>query len=116
MADSNLLLDSNTHFSGGSSGGRVFPSLEEFSTVCCDPHSERLYFNTVSEAETDAFLKSPCFLYVLMDVANLIFDSLSLKSSLYIWHFLVHVLLKPNLKDFELYFANMRSEYNCMVV
>ena len=30
-------------FTGGRSGGLVFPSLEEFSTVCCDPHSQRLW-------------------------------------------------------------------------
>ena len=31
----------HTYFSGGRSGGLVFPSLEEFSTVCCDPHIEK---------------------------------------------------------------------------
>ena len=36
-----LLLDLHIDFSGGRSGGLVFPSLEEFSTVCCDPHSQR---------------------------------------------------------------------------
>ena len=35
------LLDLHTDFSGGRSGGMVFPSLEEFSIVCCDPHSRR---------------------------------------------------------------------------
>ena len=34
-----LLLDLHTDFSGGRSGGLVFPALEEFSTVYCDPHS-----------------------------------------------------------------------------
>ena len=37
-----LLLDLHTDFSRGRSGGLVCPSLEEFSTVCCDPHSQRL--------------------------------------------------------------------------
>ena len=37
-----LLLDLHTGFSGGRSGGLVFPSLSEFSTVYCDPHSQRL--------------------------------------------------------------------------
>ena len=32
-----FLLDLHTDFSGGRSGGLVFPSLEEFSTICCDP-------------------------------------------------------------------------------
>ena len=34
-----LLPDLHTHFSGGRSGGLVFPSLSEFSTFCCDSHS-----------------------------------------------------------------------------
>ena len=38
-----LLPDLQTGFSGGRSGGLVFPSLSEFSTVCCDPHSQRLW-------------------------------------------------------------------------
>ena len=38
-----LLLDLHTDFSGGRSGSLVFPSLEEFSTVYCDPHSQRLW-------------------------------------------------------------------------
>ena len=37
-----VLTDLHTDFSGGRSGGLAFPSLEEFSTVCCDPHSQRL--------------------------------------------------------------------------
>ena len=37
-----LLLDLHTDFSGGRSGGLLFPSQEEFSVVCCDPHSQRL--------------------------------------------------------------------------
>ena len=58
-------------------------------------------FSVVSEAE-DVFLEIPCFLYDLRDVDNLIFGfSDFLKSSLYIWKFSDHVLLKPSLKDFE---------------
>ena len=38
-----LLLDLHTDFSGGRSGGLVFLSLEEFSIVCCDLHSQRLW-------------------------------------------------------------------------
>ena len=37
-----LLVDLQTDFSGGRSGGLVFPSLSEFSTICCDPHNQRL--------------------------------------------------------------------------
>ena len=40
-----LLPDLHIGFSIGRSGGLVFPSLLEFSTVYCDPHSQRLWFN-----------------------------------------------------------------------
>ena len=40
MFSCNLFLDLRTDFSGGRSGGLVLSSLEEFSTVCCDPHSQ----------------------------------------------------------------------------
>ena len=46
-------------FSGGRSGGLVFPSLEEFSTVCCDLHSQG--FGIVNKAEIDVFLELSCF-------------------------------------------------------
>ena len=43
MSSSLLLPDLHTGFSRGRSGGLVYPSLEEFSTVYCDPHSRRLW-------------------------------------------------------------------------
>ena len=46
-----MLPDLHTDFSGGRSGCLVFPSLEEFSTVCCDPHSQS--FGIVNKAEVD---------------------------------------------------------------
>ena len=49
-----LLLDLRTDFSGGRSGGLVFLSLEECSTVCCDPQSQG--FGIVNKAEVDVFL------------------------------------------------------------
>ena len=52
----------HTDFSGGSSGGLVFPSLSKFSTVCCDPHSQRLWI--VNKAEIDVFLEPSCFLMI----------------------------------------------------
>ena len=59
-------------------------------------------FGIVNKAEIDVFLELPCFFHDLMHVGNLISgSSASLKSSLYIWKFLVHILLKPSLKDFE---------------
>ena len=52
-----------------------------------------------------------------MYVGNLIWGSSAFsKSSLYIWKFLVHVLLKPNLKDFEQNLLGMWNECGCMVI
>ena len=74
-------------------------------------------FSLVSEAELDIFLDFSSFFYDPMDAGNVISGSSSFsKSSLHIWKFLVHVLLKPNLKDFEHYFASVRNECNCAVV
>ena len=59
-------------------------------------------FSVVNEAEVDVFLELPCFFYDPVDVSNLIPGSSAFsKSSLNIWKFLVHVLLKPGLKDYE---------------
>ena len=94
-----LLLDLHTDFSGGRSGGLAFPSLEEFSTVGCDPHSQRLWH---SQAKVDVFLELSCFFDDPMDVGNLISGSSAFsKSSLKIQQFSVHVLLKASLENFE---------------
>ena len=67
--------------------------------------------------EADVFLELSCFFYDPADVGSLISGSSAFfKSSLYIWKFLVHVLLKPSLKDFEHYLASMWNERNCAVV
>ena len=64
--------------------------------------------SVVNEAEVDVFLGFPYFLYDPMNVGNLISISSALsKSSLYIWKFSVHILLKPILKDFKHNFDNM---------
>ena len=61
----------------------------------------------VNEAEIDVFLESSCFLCDPTDVGILISgSSVFSKSSLYIWKFLIHVLLKPTL-DFECYLASL---------
>ena len=74
-------------------------------------------FWVVSEAEVDVFLEFLCFFYDSMDVGSLISGSYAFsKSSLYIWKFLVHILLKPSLKDFEHYLASVWDEPSCMVV
>ena len=62
-------------------------------------------FGIVNKAEVDAFLDS-CFFYDPTDVKNLISSSFDFsKSSLNIWKFTVHVLVKPGLENFEHYFA-----------
>ena len=68
-------------------------------------------FNVVNEAEINAFLELSCFFYDPTDVGNLISGSSAFsKSSLNIWRFSVHVLLKPSFENFEYYFANMLDE------
>ena len=59
-------------------------------------------FSIVNEAELDFFLEFFCFFYDPMDVGNLVSGySVFSKSSLNIWKFSVHVLLKPSLENFE---------------
>ena len=81
---------------------KSFPQFVVIHTVKC--------FRVVSEAEVDVFLLLgfSCFFYDPKDVGNLI-SSLSAfsKSSLYIWKFSVHALLKCSLEDFEYDLASM---------
>ena len=71
-------------------------------------------FSIVNEA--DVFLKF-FFLYDPTDVDNLVSGSSTFsKSTLYIFKFSVHILLKPSLKDFEHYFASVWNECNYAVV
>ena len=65
-------------------------------------------FSIVNETEVDVFLESPCFPYDAMNVSNSISASFAFsKSSLNMWEFLVHVLLKPLLENFKHYFVSM---------
>ena len=65
-------------------------------------------FGIVNKAEVDVFLELSCFFNDQTDVGNLISDSSAFsRSSLYVWKFLVHVLLKPCLENFENYFASV---------
>ena len=64
-----------------------------------------------------AFLELSCFFYDPENAANLIFGSSAFSNfSLNIWKFMVHVLLKSGLENFEHYFARMWDECNCAVV
>ena len=71
----------------------------------------------VNKAEVGVFLEFSCFFNDLMDFGNLIsgFSAFS-KSSLNIWEFSVHILLKPGLENFEHYFASVWDECNCVVI
>ena len=62
----------------------------------------------VNKTEVDVFLELSCFFYDPADVGNLISGpSAFSKTSLNIWKFMIHVLLKPGLENFEHYFASM---------
>ena len=59
-------------------------------------------FRAVDKSEVGVFLELSCFFYYPMDVGNLISgSSVFSKSSLNIWKFSVHILLKPHLENFE---------------
>ena len=65
-------------------------------------------FGMVNKAEIDVFLKLSCFFNDPVKVGNLISGSSAFsKTSLNIWEFTVHVLLKPGLENFEHYFTSM---------
>ena len=110
-----LLLDLHTDFSEGRKGGLVFSYLKELPT---DFVIHRVKgFVIVNKAEVDVFLELSCFFDDPTDVGNLISGSSAFsKSSLNIWKFTVHILLKPGLENFEHYFASVWDECNCEVV
>ena len=63
------------------------------------------------------FLEFSCFFYDRVDVGSLISGSSAFsKSSLYIWTFSVHILLKPSLENFEHYLISMWNECNSLVL
>ena len=65
-------------------------------------------FGIVNKAEIDVFLELSCFFEDPADVGNLISGSSAFsKSSLNIWKFTVHVLLKPDLENFEHYLTSV---------
>ena len=73
MSSSNLLPDLHTDFSGDRSGGLVLPSLEEFSTVSCDPHKG---FGIVNKAEVET---------TVTKLTNLITWTTALSNSMKLW-------------------------------
>ena len=74
-------------------------------------------FGIVNKAEVDFFLELPHFFDDPTDVSNLNSGSSAFyKSSLNTWKFMVHVLLKISLENFEHYFASMWDECKCAVI
>ena len=73
-------------------------------------------FDIDNKAEIDVLLELSCFSDDPADIGNLISDSSAFsKSILNIWKFMVHILVKPGLENFEHYFASMWDECNCLV-
>ena len=71
-------------------------------------------FGIVNKAEIDVFLELSCFFHDPADVGNLISGSSAFsKSSLNIWKFTVHILLKSGLENFEHFFTSMWDECFC---
>ena len=80
----------------------VFHLLKNFPQFIVIPTAKG--FGIVNKAEIDVFLELSCFSHDPADIGNLISDSsASFKTSLNIWKFTVHRLLKPVLENFELY-------------
>ena len=104
----------HTDFSGGSKvvwyshPFKNFPQIVVHTVKGC---------SRVNKAEVYVFLEFYCFFYDPADVSNLISGSSAFsKSSLNIWKFIVHVLLKAGLENFEHYFASMWDNCYCAVV
>ena len=71
-------------------------------------------FSVVSEAEVDVILELSCFFFDPTDIDNLISGSSAFsKSSLNIWKFMVHILLKPRLENFEHYLLEYEMSALC---
>ena len=96
-----LDMEQQTDFSGGRSGGLVFPFLEDFPQFVVI-HTVK-GFGIVNKAEINVFLELFCFFHDPADVGNLISGSSAFsKTSLNIWKFIVHILLKPGLENLSI--------------
>ena len=90
----------------------IFQNFPQFFVI----HTVKV-FGIVNKSKVDIFLEISCFLNDLVDVGNLISGSSAFsKTSVNIWKFTVHTLLKPGLENFEHYFASVWDECNCAVV
>ena len=101
-----MLPELHTGFSRGRSGSLVFPSLSEFPQFIVI-HTVK-GFDIVNKAEIEVFLELSCFFDDPADVGDWISGSSAFsKTDLNIWKFMVHVLLKPGLENFEHYFISL---------
>ena len=74
-------------------------------------------FHVINKAEVDVFLEFSCFFYDPVDVGNLISGSSAFsKTNLNNWKFTFHVLLKPDLENFEHFSASVWDECSCALV
>ena len=81
----------------------LFKNFPQFVVIYTDK-----CFGIINKAEADVFLELSCFFDDPTDVGNLISGSSAFsKTSLNIWKFMVHILLKPGLENFEHYFISM---------
>ena len=81
----------------------LFQNFPQFAVI----HTVKR-FDIVNKAEVDIFLELSCFFNDPVDVGNLISGSSAFsKTSLNIWKFTVHLLLKPGLENFENYFTSV---------
>ena len=81
----------------------LFQTLSQFVVI----HTAK-GFGIVNKAEMDVFLELSYFFHDPADVGNLISGSSAFsKTSLNIWKFTVHILLKPGLENFEHYFTSV---------
>ena len=84
----------------------LFKNVPQFAVI--HQSGSTLLFGVVNKAEVDVFLKLSCFFYDSADVGDLISGSSAFsKPNFNTWKFLIHILLKPGLENFEHYFASM---------
>ena len=89
----------------------LFPNFPQFVVI----HTVK-GFGIVNKAEVDILLEFSCFFDDPTDVGNLISGSSACsKSSLNIWKFTVHILLKPGWENFEHYFTSVWDVCTCVV-
>ena len=89
---------------------QLFKNFPQFLVI----HSQRLSYSQIKQKWT--FFWNSLAFSMIHRYWQFDFLFLFSKFSFYIWKFLVHILLKPSLKDFEHFLASMWKEYNCMVV